>query len=96
MSGEDIGFIRFGSRVDIFVPADFLVLVSEGDRVGSGRTLLARKKTGGEIGMPADSGPSKSPPVCGGLARSWFAALRCSPGFIKALQNSPLYGDAER
>lgn len=36
------GFIKFGSRVDIFLPLDAEVLVSLGDRVTGGRTPVAR------------------------------------------------------
>lgn len=41
-SGEKIGLIKFGSRVDVFVPLEWEVLVKEGDRVKGGITQLAR------------------------------------------------------
>jgi len=41
---ERIGMIKFGSRVDLFVPDDCETLVSKGDRVRAGRTGLARWK----------------------------------------------------
>lgn len=39
--GQQFGFIKFGSRVDIFLPLGSEVLVSLGDKVKGGRTLLA-------------------------------------------------------
>lgn len=40
--GEKIGLIKFGSRVDVFVPLEWDILVQEGDRVRGGITQLAR------------------------------------------------------
>lgn len=40
--GERIGLIRFGSRVDLFVPAGWEVLVGAGDTVRGGETPVAR------------------------------------------------------
>lgn len=40
--GELLGVIKFGSRVDLFVPASFHVLVKRGDRVRAGETVVAR------------------------------------------------------
>ena len=37
-----IGFIKFGSRVDIFLPLDTKILVKLGDRTWGGETLVAR------------------------------------------------------
>ena len=39
--GERIGLMRFGSRMDVFLPTDATVLVSKGDRVVGGETVLA-------------------------------------------------------
>lgn len=39
--GEHLGVIKFGSRVDLLVPADYRVVVQEGDRVVSGLTVMA-------------------------------------------------------
>ncbi len=39
--GERYGLIRFGSRVDIFLPKDSEVSVAVGDRVKGGRDVLA-------------------------------------------------------
>jgi phosphatidylserine decarboxylase len=40
--GERIGLIRFGSRVDLFIPPGWEVACREGDRVRVGETVLAR------------------------------------------------------
>ncbi len=40
--GERIGLIRFGSRVDLFIPLDWRLDCSVGDRVAGGSTVLAR------------------------------------------------------
>ena len=39
--GEEFGFIKFGSRVDVFIPADSTVLVKIGDVVKGGITDIA-------------------------------------------------------
>jgi phosphatidylserine decarboxylase len=41
-SGQRIGLIRFGSRVDVFLPLNAQVNVKPGDRVRGGETILAR------------------------------------------------------
>jgi phosphatidylserine decarboxylase len=40
--GQRIGLIRFGSRVDLFVPDGAEVLVKPGDKLKAGRTAVAR------------------------------------------------------
>jgi phosphatidylserine decarboxylase len=40
--GERIGLIRFGSRVDLFLPPQWEVLCKEGDTARGGLTVLAR------------------------------------------------------
>lgn len=40
--GERVGMIRFGSRVDLFLPAEAEVAVAPGDKVKAGLTVLAR------------------------------------------------------
>lgn len=40
--GGELGFIKFGSRVDIFLPVDAAVSVKLGDRVRSRESVLAR------------------------------------------------------
>jgi phosphatidylserine decarboxylase len=39
-AGERVGMIKFGSRVDVFLPPAARVLVSEGDRVAGGTSVL--------------------------------------------------------
>ena len=39
--GQRYGFIRFGSRVDVYLPLDATVKVSIGDKVRASSTLLA-------------------------------------------------------
>lgn len=41
-AGEKIGLIRFGSRVDVFVPAEARLQIDKGDRVKGGQSILAR------------------------------------------------------
>lgn len=41
-SGERIGLIRFGSRVDVFVPDNVVLELSRGDRVRGGSTVIGR------------------------------------------------------
>jgi len=41
--GEKIGFITFGSRVDLYVPSDIDVLVKVGDKVRGGLTVVAAR-----------------------------------------------------
>lgn len=42
--GERIGMIRFGSRVDVWLPLTAEIIVKRGDRVTGGDTLVARWK----------------------------------------------------
>lgn len=42
--GDRFGMIRFGSRVDLYMPDGFDLDVSVGDRVFAGETVLARRK----------------------------------------------------
>ncbi len=39
--GEEFGFIKFGSRVDVFLPLDAIVKVEIGQKTKGGRTVLA-------------------------------------------------------
>jgi phosphatidylserine decarboxylase len=48
-AGERVGMIKFGSRVDVFMPGEARVLVSEGDRVAGGVSVL------GELAPPPGS-----------------------------------------
>lgn len=42
MRGQRFGFIRFGSRVDLYLPADSKATVQLGDKVYGGRDLAAK------------------------------------------------------
>lgn len=42
LAGQRYGFIRFGSRVDVYLPLDAQPAVSIGDRVSATETILAR------------------------------------------------------
>lgn len=41
LQGEEVGMIKFGSRVDVFLPLDAHVAVSKGDKVVSKKTVIA-------------------------------------------------------
>jgi phosphatidylserine decarboxylase len=40
--GERVGLIRFGSRVDVYLPAGYVPAVIVGQRAVAGETVLAR------------------------------------------------------
>jgi len=42
--GEELGFIKFGSRVDVFLPLDAKVKVTMGEKVKGGSTVIAEFK----------------------------------------------------
>jgi phosphatidylserine decarboxylase len=44
LRGERFGMIRFGSRLDVYVPGDCDVVVSKGERVFAGESVLCRLK----------------------------------------------------
>jgi phosphatidylserine decarboxylase len=39
--GERFGIIRFGSRLDVYLPADATVMVAKGQKIVAGETILA-------------------------------------------------------
>lgn len=41
--GERLGMIRFGSRVDLFLPESYAVTVAVNDKTLAGQTIIARK-----------------------------------------------------
>jgi phosphatidylserine decarboxylase len=45
-AGERIGMIRFGSRVDVYLPAGSVPLVSEGQTSLAGETVIAELRAG--------------------------------------------------
>jgi phosphatidylserine decarboxylase len=46
-TGQRIGLMKFGSRMDVFVPLDTSLTVATGDRVVAGETVIARWGTAG-------------------------------------------------
>jgi len=42
--GERIGLIKFGSRVEIFLPKNLNILVKKGEKVYAGSTIIAKEK----------------------------------------------------
>jgi phosphatidylserine decarboxylase len=55
--GERIGLVRFGSRVDLWVPRDAEILVALGDNVKGGSSVLARwaVPAGSSVAREADA-----------------------------------------
>lgn len=51
-AGARFGIIRFGSRVDIYLPRKTLPLVCEGQTVVGGETILANLKSGTKVAPP--------------------------------------------
>jgi phosphatidylserine decarboxylase len=47
-AGERIGYIKFGSRVDVIFGAEWSVTAKVGDKVAAGATILARRSETGE------------------------------------------------
>jgi Phosphatidylserine decarboxylase len=41
--GERIGLIRFGSRVDIYLPLNYQIKVNQNDIVAAGKTIIAER-----------------------------------------------------
>jgi len=46
VTGQRIGLMKFGSRMDVFVPTEVELLVEAGDRVVAGETVIARWPSG--------------------------------------------------
>lgn len=42
--GQRFGLIKFGSRVDLYLPAEYKPVILIGEKVFAGQTILARKK----------------------------------------------------
>lgn len=42
--GQRFGLIKFGSRVDLYIPTDYEPVVRTGEKVFAGQTILARRK----------------------------------------------------
>lgn len=50
--GDLLGVIKFGSRVDLYVPASYEILVRPGDRVRNGETPMAQAPAGAAAESP--------------------------------------------
>jgi phosphatidylserine decarboxylase len=48
-TGERVGLMKFGSRMDVFVPLECDLLVRTGDRVVAGETVIARWRRGAAV-----------------------------------------------
>jgi phosphatidylserine decarboxylase len=57
--GERIGLVRFGSRVDLWLPGEAEILVSVGDHVKGGSSVLARMPESAKLAPPASSNRSR-------------------------------------
>jgi phosphatidylserine decarboxylase len=57
--GERIGLVRFGSRVDLWLPGDAEILVKVGDHVKGGSSILARMPESGHVTAPTSSNRSR-------------------------------------
>ncbi len=42
IQGKDMGFIKFGSRVDLFLPLDAELMIKPGEKVKGNRTIIAK------------------------------------------------------
>ena len=71
--GERIGLVRFGSRVDLWVPRDAEILVSLGDNVKGGSSVLARWPVPTAIGTAMPVRTTRSP------SQSTLTASRANP-----------------
>jgi phosphatidylserine decarboxylase len=54
--GERIGLMKFGSRMDVFLPTDMEILVAVGQRVVGGESILARDTSRPRPSAPAELG----------------------------------------
>ncbi len=55
-AGERIGLIRFGSRVDVYLPAGAKILVASGQTAIGGETVLAELASGENVSLGAPQG----------------------------------------
>ena len=58
-TGQRFGIMKFGSRMDLFVPTDATLVAGRGDRVRGGETVVARLAARG--GAPRCTGSGEAP-----------------------------------
>lgn len=66
--GEDAGFIKFGSRVDLFLPLDCKVAVKIGQKVVGGRSVIAEM---GELQVDEENAETVLKAMGKSLRSSW-------------------------
>jgi len=47
--GDELGFIKFGSRVDLFLPPDVRIMVKVGDKVVGNKTVIGTKSPSARV-----------------------------------------------
>jgi phosphatidylserine decarboxylase len=57
-TGQRIGLMRFGSRMDVFLPIGAVLQVGTGDRVVAGETVIARFPTPARVAALTASEPA--------------------------------------
>ena len=90
--GERYGFIRFGSRVDVYLPIDAVPQVAIGDKVSASSTILARLplsetaapeapvSSQGQAAAPVEqSAPVQAAPVAAAAAAPVAEAAQSAP-----------------
>ena len=65
-TGERMGLMKFGSRMDVFVPPEVLLEVSKGNRAIGGETVLGRFPAVGPL-VTGDTAPP--PPLTKEISR---------------------------
>ena len=66
--GEDAGFIKFGSRVDLFLPLDCKIAVKIGQKVVGGRSVIAEM---GELQVDEENAETVLKAMGKSLRNSW-------------------------
>src|SRR5256885_10386463 len=72
--GERIGLVRFGSRVDVWVPSEAEILVKVGDNVNGGSSVLARwlgKRPAGKLDAASAAGTGANLTAAGKATEHW-------------------------
>ena len=77
--GERYGFIRFGSRVDVYLPIDAVPQVAIGDKVSASSTILARLPLSEAAAPVEPSAPVQAAPVAAAAAAPVAEAAQSAP-----------------